>query len=96
MTPEGRVKERVKKLLKHYNAWYCMPVAGPYGRNGVPDIIGCYRGRFFCIETKAGRNKATELQTAQMVRVTEAGGVSFLINEHNMDELELWLQGLSA
>lgn len=53
MTPEGRVKDAVKKVLKSYGIWYFMPAANGFGKVGVPDIICCYEGKFLAIETKA-------------------------------------------
>jgi len=42
-TPESRVKARVKKILDTYNAYYFMPIGGPYSRPGIPDIVGMPR-----------------------------------------------------
>lgn len=55
--PEAKVKDKIKKVLKQAGAYYCMPAAGPYGQQGVPDILGCYRGAFFAIEAKAPGKK---------------------------------------
>ncbi len=54
MTPEGKVKKKVAELLKQYGAYYFFPAMGAFGRAGIPDIVGCYRGRFFAVECKAG------------------------------------------
>ena len=56
-TPEKKVKEKVTSVLKSIGAYYFYPVSGGYGRSGVPDIIGCYQGKFFGIECKAGAGK---------------------------------------
>jgi len=55
MTPEAKVKKVVASQLRSLKAYYFYPVTGGYGKSGVPDIIGCYRGKFFGIECKAGR-----------------------------------------
>ncbi len=85
MTPEGKIKKRVKQQLDALGAYYFSPQAGIYGRSGVPDIIGCYKGRFFAIETKAGKNKATALQLKELQKIHDAGGVALIINEENVE-----------
>jgi hypothetical protein len=53
MTPEGRVKAQVRKLLQELGIWYYQPVQNGMGRVGIPDFICCWRGNFIAIETKA-------------------------------------------
>ena len=53
MTPEGRVKKKVKEYLQSIGAWYYMPVSNGMGRVGCPDILVCYKGLFLVFETKA-------------------------------------------
>lgn len=88
MTPEAKVKAKVKKILDEMGAYYFMPATGGFGRSGVPDIVGCIGGKFFGIECKAGNNKPTALQEKELRRITDAGGVSLLINEGNVDALK--------
>lgn len=88
MTPEAKVKAKVYKILKEKKIYYFTPQTGGYGRSGVPDIICCYRGTFFSIECKAGKNKPTPLQEAEMQKIREAGGMTYVINEDNIHELD--------
>lgn len=88
MTPEARVKTKVKKILDEMGAYYFMPATGGFGRSGVPDIVGCIGGKFFGIECKAGSSKPTALQEKELRRITDAGGVSLLINEGNVGALK--------
>jgi Holliday junction resolvase len=71
--PEGLFSDAVMKQLKKRGAWAYRNPAGPHGRRGVPDIVGCYNGRFFAWELKAG-TKLTVLQARQIVDIVEAGG----------------------
>lgn len=74
MTPEGQVKEALKKFLKEIGAYYFMPVPSGFGKHTV-DFLVCYKGRFFGIETKApGINKATRAQEVAMDDIYRAGG----------------------
>jgi Holliday junction resolvase len=84
-TPEGKVKDKVVKILKQYGVYYFFPVTGGYGASGIPDIICCHNGRFIAIECKAGKNKTTALQDAHIARIRAAGGVAVVINEENVD-----------
>lgn len=88
MTPEAKVKAKIYKILKEKKIYYFTPQTGGYGRSGVPDIICCYRGTFVGIECKAGKNKPTPLQEAEMEKIRNAGGMTYVINEDNLNELD--------
>lgn len=87
-TPEKKVKDKVTAQLKAFGAYYFYPVTSGFGSSGVPDIVGCYKGRFFGIECKANGNKPTELQKLNLQRIGEAGGLSLVIDETNIDDVE--------
>ena len=53
MTPEGKVKATVRKLLAQYGAYYTMPLGAGFGVAGVPDFLCCVDGVFLAVETKA-------------------------------------------
>ena len=88
MTPEKKVKNKVVRLLKQYGAYYFFPATYGMGRSGIPDVVCCLRGYFIGIECKAGKNKPTPLQQKELADIIKAGGVSCVINEDNMAELE--------
>jgi len=91
-TPEGKVKQ---KLLRFINSlepvpYAFFPATGGYGRSGLPDIVGCWRGRFFAVECKApGKlGNATALQNREMEMIRRAGGVAF-VYDGTMSDMEL-------
>lgn len=90
-TPEAKVKKRVVDQLKALGAYYFYPVTGGYGSSGVPDIVGCYNGRFFAIECKAGTNKPTALQQKNIDAIKASGGAAIVVNEANMMEVTQWI-----
>jgi hypothetical protein len=92
-TPEGRVKDKVTKLLKSHNVYYFFPVTGGYGVSGIPDIVCCHNGRFIAIECKAGKNKTTALQDRQLEMIRQSGGIALVINEENIHEVENIING---
>jgi hypothetical protein len=87
MTPEAKVKKKVRKILDDIGAYYAMPIGTGYGNSGVPDFLVCYNGAFFGIECKANGNKPTALQLHNMMQIRKAGGLSFVIDETNVDDL---------
>lgn len=92
-TPEGKVKEEVKKILKRYGAWYYMPVSTGYGKHGVSDFLVCFRGRFLAIECKAEDHlKPTALQQIQLNQIGEAGGETWIVTPSVLPELEKWFR----
>jgi hypothetical protein len=82
-TPEGRIKARVKAILKSHDIWYFMPSANGYGKVGVPDIICCWDGRFFAIETKAPgkRDNVTANQKIQIEQIQQARGWAIVVDD---------------
>jgi hypothetical protein len=88
LTPEKKIKNKVKKVLDNLSCYYFMPATGGYGASGVPDIIACWRGIFYGIECKANGNKPTSLQMKHLTDIHFAGGISIVVDETNIDDLE--------
>lgn len=87
-TPEKRVKEGVKKVLKDLGIYFFMPATYGFGRSGVPDFVCCMDGMFIGIECKAGSNKPTVLQEREMTGIRAAKGHAFVVNETNLENLK--------
>ena len=87
MTPEKKVKTKVVEILKTFGAYYFYPVTGGYGASGVPDIVGCHKGRFFAIECKAGKGKTTALQEKNIAQIKTTGGLAIVVNEDNIEDV---------
>lgn len=88
MTPETKVKNKIRSILKKYNVYFFMPRGTALGRNGIPDIICCINGCFVGIECKAGKNKATALQLYEQQQIKDNKGIAIVVNEDNIDEVE--------
>jgi Holliday junction resolvase len=87
-TPEAAVKAAVRKMLDRLGIYHFMPPGMGLGRSGIPDIIGCYNGRFIAIECKAGKGKTTALQERELQLIKDAGGFTFVAREDNLEEME--------
>ena len=91
MTPEGKVKAAVKRVLDRPGIWYYMPAQNGFGTKGIPDFLGTVNGEFFAIETKAGKKRPTLLQQLTLDKIAAAGGAAFVINETNLESLTSWI-----
>ena len=82
-TPEGKVKDAVRKVLKSHNAWYYQPVQNGMGVVGIPDFICCYRGTFIAIETKApGKlSNTTPNQDRVLKEINAHGGYAIVVDD---------------
>ena len=88
MTPEGKVKARVKKMLAQFTF---DPTTGkkvmdeywpvPTGRGASHlDCIICFYGRYISIDTKAPGKKPTPRQEQRINSVADAGGTVLVID----------------
>ena len=91
-TPEGSIKLKVKRILFELGAYFVMPSTGGYGSSGAPDFIFCLRGRFMAIECKANGNKPTALQEKNLGAIRHAEGITWVIDETNVDDLRDLIQ----
>lgn len=94
MTPEGKVKSNIKKLLDIYKPrlYYFMPVPSGYGVSTL-DFIGALNGQFFAIEAKAPGKRPTQRQDGVIADVIASGAWAFVVEgEIGMPELEAWLE----
>jgi hypothetical protein len=89
-TPEKKVKDDVRKRLNARHVFHFMPATYGFGASGIADIVGCYLGKFFAIECKAGDNRPTMLQVKNLQRVSDAGGYAIVVNEKNLADVD-WL-----
>lgn len=91
MTPEGRVKAKVKRTLTDHGAYWLCPVQNGMGAPGLDfmhvQVLGC---PVFAIETKAPGKKLTARQERTVAAIRAAGGTVFII-DGNLKELENWI-----
>jgi Holliday junction resolvase len=94
-TPEGRVKRKIKDILKAFgtDVYYFMPAMGSFGKSGVPDIVACVYGEFVAIEVKADKQKnpPTALQTKNLTEIETARGLALVIDAEDLEALKRFL-----
>lgn len=81
MTPEGKVKQKLKLWLKQRKAYWFMPVQTGYGSHTL-DFLVCLYGMFVGLETKAPGGKLTPRQQVVANWIKESGGKVFLVSEN--------------
>jgi Holliday junction resolvase len=94
-TPEGEIKDQIRKILDEMGAYYFFPAANGYGRTGIPDVIACYKGHFIGIECKAGSKQPTALQQRELDNIEKAEGTGLLVNADNIGDLKNILENAS-
>ena len=78
---ESRLSRDIQAALRREGAW-CFKVHGSeFMPAGIPDIIGCYKGRFFGFETKLPekRSNTSVKQDLMMERIRKAGGAAQVV-----------------
>ena len=78
---EKQVQKKIVDYLKTLapDLWYYSTTGNLRGRAGVPDVVGCYCGKFFAIEVKRPIGKgATPLQKNQIQQINDADGLAFV------------------
>lgn len=96
MTPEGKVKAKVKRLLDKFKARYeFWPVPYGYGASTL-DCLICFRGRFIAVETKAPGKKPTDRQKMIIQQILAAGGIALVVDgDTAIDQLRETLESIS-
>lgn len=95
-TPEAKVKDKIKAILKSHNVYYAMPIGTGYGNSGVPDFLCCVNGHFLAVEAKAGKGTTTALQDKHLEQIKVAGGTAAVINETTLDYLDQLIKLMKA
>lgn len=83
LTPEAKVKAKVKAWLTARGIWHCTPIGSQFGSAGVPDVLCCWEGRFLGIEVKAPgkRGNTSDLQRRQLAGITASGGIAVVVDD---------------
>ena len=61
-------------LSQQPRIWFLKTAGGLYQRRGVPDIIGCVKGKFFAIEVKSPGGELSNSQVVELNGINAAFG----------------------
>jgi hypothetical protein len=78
---EARLRSNIVKRLNAYSGFWFVTHADQYGTGGLPDIIGCYNGRFVGLEVKlpGKEHTLTQRQSHVLAKITAAGGIGAMV-----------------
>lgn len=74
MQPEAKIGKKIREFLESEGAFVFKVHGGPQMLAGLPDLIGCYKGRFIGIEVKQPGQKPTARQEFVHRMIRKAGG----------------------
>ena len=81
--------KKIRDLLDNkFPGFYFKSHGSEFQMSGLPDIIGCYKGRFIGIEVKdpEGNHPTSELQKKRIREIRQAGGIAFTADTPQMAE----------
>jgi len=81
-----------KYLDSQPDVWWVKLRATPGSRRGLPDIVGCVRGRFFAIELKRPAGILSAHQARELEKIKVASGSGSVAR--NLAEVEVFIEGL--
>ena len=73
---EKSIVDAIRRYLKSIGAKVEKQHGTIYGRNGVPDLLGCYQGRCLALEVKRPGEKTTPLQQYELSQWIGAGAIA--------------------
>ena len=74
---ERTITDKILRWLRAQDGCWCFKVAGSGGQmRGVPDIVGCFNGRFFALEVKRPKGgRLSVIQKHVIGLIAGAGGI---------------------
>ena len=85
---EKAFENQVKKWLKEHNAWFVKTWGGGYQRNGLPDLIICWKGRFIGVELKREDGKASALQNYELEQIRKSDGIGIILKPSDFEDFK--------
>ena len=82
--PETRLRNAIlKRLNAEWPGYWRHAHGNVFTPAGLPDIFGCYKGRFCGFEVKTpGGGDATNLQEYNLEKIRQSGGVAAVIRSY--------------
>lgn len=89
--PEARLSRLIMAALRARGAFVFKVWGSDHMMAGLPDIIGCYRGRFIAVETKMPGGRLSTRQVYVITKLREAG--ARVVVAHSVSEAMQVLDG---
>lgn len=93
---ETEITRQIQRYLAGLPGWWGFKVqGGAQQARGVPDIVGCFYGRFVAFEVKRPNlGKVSKIQHHILGKIKSADGCAFVVR--SVDEVKQALAGLAA
>lgn len=78
---EATLRTNIVRKLSAYSGFWFVTHGDNLGTGGLPDIVGCYNGRFVGLEVKlpGKEHTLTERQSRILAKITKAGGIGAMV-----------------
>lgn len=97
MAAEKQFENKIKKFLKDHGYWFVKYWGGSsFTKAGIPDILACIEGYFIGIEVKAEHGRPSDLQIYNLRKITESGGIGFLLYPKDWENFKDFVLCLEA
>jgi Holliday junction resolvase len=93
-TTETRIVKKTLKLLRKEGGFWVKTHGGPFQKSGLPDILGCWKGRFVGFEVKRPGKNPTEIQKNTIKEIIKAGGIAKIVT--SVDEVLNLIKGVKT
>lgn len=91
---EKEFQKKVLKYLKGIDSLWCFK-SNELSMSGIPDILGCYKGKFIALELKrSDKHHATPLQLYTIAQINDAQGYARVVNPENWEKIKQELKEL--
>lgn len=86
--PEKNYELKIRRYLDEVGTWHLKTYSNGVQRAGIPDILACVNGYFVAIEVKSEVGRVSKLQTWNIQRIRQAGGVAVVSKPSQWEELK--------
>lgn len=79
---ERDLQRRIVEFVRGRPGWWIVKYHqdGRYATAGTPDLLAVHKGQFVAVEVKMPGRKPSKLQEAVLRRISQAGGVTAVID----------------
>ena len=102
MGPEKQFENKIKSIIRKAGG-FCFKYWGGSASNGkvftikgLPDIMGCIRGRFVGIEVKSETGKPSDIQLERLEEIRHAGGIGIVAYPQEEDLITWMINRMSV
>lgn len=90
--PETKIKNEVYDFLNSYGGYWLKMSGSEFLAKGIPDIIGCYDGKFIGIEIKTKEGKLDLAQRWHLEKIKRCNGKSIVLRGFEREDRKRLLE----